>query len=199
MALQEKFNLRRSIYALGRQSTLDVSKIQKMIEEILLSTPSAFNSQSTRIVLLLGDDHIKLWDITKDALLRLIGEENFSGTKAKIEGCFQSGHGTILFFEDQNVVKGLQEAFPLYKDSFPTFSEHTSAMHQYAAWTRLAEIGYGATLQHYNPVIDADVANAWNLPESWKLVAQMPFGDILQPAGEKEFNPIEDRFKVFGK
>jgi len=34
------------------------------------------------------------------------------------------------------------------------------------------------------------------IPDSWKLRAQMDFGSIESPAGEKEFMNDEDRFKV---
>ena len=39
--------------------------------------------------------------------------------------------GQVLFFEDPQVVAGLQKAMPLYSDKFPQWSEHTNAMHQY--------------------------------------------------------------------
>ena len=119
--------------------------------------PSALNSQSTRIVLLLGDEHKKLWNIVKETLKARISAEAFAKTEAKIDGCFASGHGTVLYFEDTSVVKKLQEAFPSYKDNFPTWSQHTSAMHQFAIWTMLEDMGLGASLQHYNPLIDDEV------------------------------------------
>ena len=40
--------------------------------------------------------------------------------KKKLQG-FKNGAGTILFFEDQQVVKKLQADFPLYADAFPFF------------------------------------------------------------------------------
>ena len=43
---------------------------------------------------------------------------------------FAAGVGTVLFYEDQDTVKGLQENFPLYADAFPTFSEHSAGMAQ---------------------------------------------------------------------
>ena len=71
-------------------------------------------------------------------------------------------------------------------------------MAQYAVWLALAEVGLGATLQHYNPIIDQAVAEAWDIPTNWKLRAQMPFGSIEAPAGEKTYIDEEVRFKVFG-
>ena len=49
----------------------------------------------------------------------------------------------------------------------------------------------------YNPLIDDKVQAEWNIPSSWKLRAQMPFGSIVNPAGEKEYMDDKDRFRVF--
>ena len=70
---------------------------------------------------------------------------------------FKSGYGTVLYFEDSEVVEGLQANFALYKDNFPTWSQQSSGMLQFAIWTALEIEGFGATLQHYNPLIDEEV------------------------------------------
>ena len=70
-------------------------------------------------------------------------------------------------------------------------------MLQYMVWTALSSINIGASLQHYNPLIDEVVKQKWNLPESWKLMSQMPFGQIKQKASPKDVLPIDGRFKVF--
>ena len=93
---------------------------------------------------------------------------------------------TILFFEDRSIVEGLQKQFPTYHENFPTWSQHTSAMHQLAIWTMLEDKGLGASLQHYNPLIDEDVRSTWHLPETWQLIAQMPFGTPVAEPGGKE-------------
>ena len=196
--LQQHAETRRSIYGLNNQLPIAKEEIVKLVEHAILHTPSAFNSQSTRIVVLFGAEHEKLWQITEDTLRGIVNDdEKFASTQQKLEG-FKAGAGTILFFEDQSVVKGLQENFALYADKFPDWSEHTSGMHQYVIWTALASLGLGANLQHYNPVIDEQVARTWNIDADWTLVAQMVFGNIQQPAGDKSFEPIEKRLKVFG-
>ena len=106
---------RRTYYALSNKSLISDQEIEEIISHVLLYTPSPFNSQSTRIVLLLGENHKKLWQITKDALKKIVPAESFAATESKIDGAFASGYGSVLFFEDQSVVKGLQEAFPSYK------------------------------------------------------------------------------------
>ena len=110
---------------------------------------------------------------------------------------FACGYGTVLFFEDQKEVKGLQEAFPSYQENFPGWSLQTSAMHQLAIWVMLEDVGFGASLQHYNPLIDEEVRRAWDLPEHWHLIAEMPFGLPLGKPGEKEFQPLEERVRIF--
>lgn len=68
-----------------------------------------------------------------------------------------------------------------------------------AVWTALESVGFGANLQHYNPLIDAKVAQQWSLPTEWRLVAQLVFGSPETEAGEKAQKPIEERVKIFGK
>ena len=70
-------------------------------------------------------------------------------------------------------------------------------MHQYVIWTALEIEGYGASLQHYNGLIEEDVKKEWNVPSNWKLIAQMPFGKPIAEPDEKQFQPLEDRIKVF--
>ena len=196
--LQQLAEKRRSIYALSNQLPVSNDEIVKLVEHAVLHTPSAFNSQSTRIVVLFGEDHEKLWDITEETLKVIVGDdEKFQGTKDKIAG-FRAGAGTVLFFEDKGVVRNMQEAASLYADKFPIWAHQTSAMHQYVIWTALASLDIGANLQHYNPVIDQRVADAWNIADDWELNAQMVFGSIEQPAGEKAFQPVKERMKVFG-
>lgn len=196
-SFEEAMNHRRSYYTIGSDSPVLDEEVVHAIRQAVKNVPSAFNSQSTRIVLLLGEEHKKLWDIVKETLKELISPEAFAQTEAKIDNCFASGHGTIMYFEDTSAVKKLQEAFPAYQDRFPTWSQHTSAMHQFALWTMLEDLGLGASLQHYNPLIDREVRRVWNLPEEWELIAEMPFGIPTGEPGAKEFQDLSQRIKIF--
>jgi len=104
-------------------------------------------------------------------------------------------HGALL--RRTTVVRKLQEQFPTYADNFPIWSEHTSAMHQLAVWTMLEDAGFGASLQHYNPLIDKEVREQWDLPAAWRLIAQMPFGTPGGEPQEKSFKPWEERIRIF--
>ena len=55
----------------------------------------------------------------------------------------------------------------------------------------LEDAGMGASLQHYNPLVDDEVRAAWNLPLHWKLIAQMPFGVPVTRPGSKEVMPLD--------
>ena len=182
---------RRSVYALGKNLPISEQEVIEIIDNAVKYSPSAFNSNTAHAVVLLGDNHQKLWDITFEELGKFLSnEESKAATKAKLDG-FAAAYGTILFFEDHNVVKGLQEQFPSYADNFPLWSEQSTGIASFAVWNALAEAGVGANIQHYNPVIDERVANEWNIPSNLVLRAQMPFGEIV---GEAE--PIERKARV---
>lgn len=194
--LKESLEHRRSYYTISNASPISDDEIRDLLETALLHVPSAFNSQSTRLVLLLGEEHKKLWGIVKSTLKKIMPGAAFPKTEKKIDGSFASGYGTVLFFEDRLAVEGLQAAFPAYADNFPVWSQHTSAMHQLTLWMLLENAGFGASLQHYNPLIDEEVKQTWELPERWTLIAQMPFGVPTAEPGEKQFKPLDERLRI---
>jgi len=188
---------RRSIYALGKEAVVAQERIKSIVDFAVTHTPSPFNSQSGRVVLLFGKESSKFWDIARAALKKIVPAEAYGATAERLDS-FDAGLGTVLFFEDQSVVEGLMANFPTYKDNFPVWSTQSNGMLEFAVWTALESEGLGASLQHYNPLVDAEVKKTWGLPESWKLLAEMPFGSVAVPAGPKEFAPLGDRIKVFG-
>lgn len=191
------FKKRRTQYALNNNLPLPAGDVEQLIKSAIREAPSAFNSQSSRALILFGTEHERLWNqVVKETLRPLVNPEQFSATEAKLAS-FAAGAGTILFFEDQNVIHDLQEKFALYADKFPEFSANSAGMAQYAVWVALAEAGIGASLQHYNPLIDEQVRNIWELPESWQLSAQMPFGGHAGEIGDKEYMDDAERFRSF--
>ncbi|WP_028546412.1 nitroreductase family protein [Paenibacillus taiwanensis] len=186
---------RRSVRKVGKSASITKEKIQEVIQTAL-HAPTSFNMQSGRIVVLMDGEHEKLWDIVKETLRSRVPAENFEATVERLAG-FREGAGTILFFENQETIRTMQEKAPSYKDQFPFWSHQGSAMLQYAVWLTLSAEGIGASIQHYNPIIDEEVKNVWNISQDWSLVAQMPFGEAKEQAGEKAFLPSEDVVKFF--
>ncbi|MEC8887293.1 MAG: nitroreductase family protein [Pseudomonadota bacterium] len=196
MSFIEQIKQRRSIYAIGKNVSQTPEQLDAVIQEAIKQSPSSFNSQSSRAVTLYGESHTKFWEIVRETLRKMVPEENFESTSQKIDS-FSAGYGTVLFYEDQDVIKDLQDQFPLYADNFPVWSEHSSAIAQFTTWTALAEINIGASLQHYNPIVDEEVAQTFDIPANWKLRAQLVLGSIEAPAGEKSFMDDSKRFKTF--
>ena len=182
---------RRTIYALGKELLVSNEEVVALVEKAMKESPSAFNSQSSRAVVLFGAESEAFWnEIAYSELEKVTPAEAFEGTKGRLAS-FAAGAGTILFFEDQDVVKGLQERFPLW-------SEQAHGINLYAVWLAFAEKNIGLNVQHYNPLVDAQVAEKYGIPANWKLRAQAPFGSIAAPAADKDYMADSDRVKVFG-
>ncbi|WEV72643.1 nitroreductase family protein [Bifidobacterium sp. ESL0790] len=193
---------RHSQYVLQGTSQISDDELVDLINRVTVAVPSAFNIQSQRVAVIFGDEHKKLWNgIVKDALHKVAAsEEAFAKTSAKID-TFAAAHGTILFFDDMAGTQQLSQQFPLYADTFPIYAEQSLGMLQMAMWAALSERGLGASLQHYNPLIDDAVRKEFKLSPNWRLSAQMPFGDfdIEHPTGTLERMAATDRVKVFGR
>lgn len=187
---------RRSVYGISKDPVISDEKIKEIVTHALTYAPSAFNSQSARVFVLLGEQHDRLWEITKETLRKIVPPAQFSSTEEKINS-FKSGYGSVLYFEDQTVVQGLQNKFPLYKENFPIWSQQASGMLQFIIWTALEIEGFGVSLQHYSPLIDEEVRKTWNVPDTWKFIAQMPFGKPTAEPEEKQVQPLEARMKLF--
>ena len=192
----EAIERHRSIYGIGEDINVTRERIQEIVGQSILNTPSAFNSQSARVAILFGEQHKKLWGIIMETLRKIVPATAFAQTGQKVNS-FAAGAGTILYFEDMSTVEALQKQYATYKDNFPVWSLESNGMLEFVIWTALEQEGLGASLQHYNPLIDDKVKSTWDLPAAWKLLAQMPFGARLSEPGEKTFLPVEDRLRVF--
>lgn len=202
MSFSEATHHRRTYRTLDAKSPVPDSTLIKIAQSAILDVPSAFNNQATRLTMLFGDDHKKLWSMTGDTLRARIGEERWEGgTKGRIEG-FAGAYGTILFWDDLDVQKKLNENSPdIYKDKTDEWIHQANGMHQYYLWVALEALGFGVNLQHYNPLIDDQVHKTWNIPSDWKLRAQMTYGipkSSSEPAGKEQKVPVEQRVTVHG-
>ena len=99
----------------------------------------------------------------KRSIEKIVNTNSWQATEDKISS-FAKGYGTVLFFDDDSVVKSLQESYPTYKDKFPVWAEQANGILQYMVWVSLQMEGFGASLQHYNPLIDEAVKEAWSVP-----------------------------------
>ena len=187
---------RRSIYALGDQLTNSPEEIYDLIITAIKNSPTAFNSQTVRAVVLFGKSSDKVWDIVEAALKEVVKDpQAFAKTQQKIAS-FRAGFGAILFLTETDTVHELEKQLPAYADNFADWAEQGIGGAQQAVWTALAEQQIGASLQHYNPLIDDAIHQAFDLPDSWQLRAEMPFGSIEASADNKDFLNDGEKFKL---
>lgn len=190
MSITQSLRQRRSYYNIEETLPVEQQEVIRLVDDCTELIPDAFNMKSSRVVVVTGERHQELWD----KIYNLFGEKI---PKAKING-FRAGAGTILYFYDRSVVKSLQDRFPAYAHNFPVWANQANAMLQISIWTGLREMGIGASLQHYNPVIDKMVQEFCQVPEDYVLVAQMPFGGIVSEPEPKEKETIKNRVKIIG-
>ena len=184
MEFRDAVLARRSEYSLDARD-VDTDAVIARIKGIAGSVPSAFNAQSARVLFLVGEDHDRFWAMVEDVLReRSRDPERFKGTQAKLAG-FRAAAGTILFYEVDSKTRELMEAHPSYRGMFPQWAEHGNAMMQFAVWCAITDMGLGANIQHYNPLIDDRAAEMLSVPDGYRLVAQMVFGRVTDPAGPK--------------
>ena len=86
---------RRSQYALGRNVSQTPAELTALIQEAIRQAPSSFNSQSSRAVILHGEQSVAFWEIVKDELRKIVPAEAFATTEGKINS-FAAGTGTVL-------------------------------------------------------------------------------------------------------
>ena len=189
MKTVEALKIRRSYYGLNKNLPVGEAEVKKLVEAVTELVPDAFNMKSARVVLVTGGRQEELWNRIDEVFEGKVPKEKIAG--------FRAAAGTILYFYDEKVVKALQEKFPLYKENFPVWANQANGMLQINIWTALRELEIGASLQHYNPVIDEMVRQMFSLPESWKLLAEMPFGGIVVEPEVKEKENIQERVRFF--
>lgn len=197
MEFFESLKKRRSIYAIDKQVELKKESILEVIEEAVRFTPSAFNSESQRVVLLFDKKHDEFWEMVKAQIKKVVKPEDFPKSEEKING-FKNGYGTVLFFDDSETTIGLTKKFPLYKENFIKWAVEQNGMLQSNVWVGLESIGLGASLQHYNELIEEEVKKEFGINNNWTLNAQMPFGRVLEIPGEKPKKDLKERLVVLG-
>jgi hypothetical protein len=85
---------RRSIYALNKDAPVSDDVIEQLVKDTVLSSPSFFNTQTTRIYVLLKAEHDKFWDLVSSVLKPVVPEDQWEGTAQKL-GAFKAGYGTV--------------------------------------------------------------------------------------------------------
>lgn len=188
----EMIESRRSVYALDKNMPVGDDQVFDLVRDCVKFVPDAFNMKSQRVVIFTGAQHKKFWDKVYDELVKFT-DENLS--RERIDS-FAMGYGTILYFYDVDIVEAAKSKYSKYADRFNDWVMQSNGMLQFAIWTGLATFGVGASLQHYNPIINKMVQDMFDVPKNWVLVAQMPFGGIAKNPDPRSDEDMSHRFVI---
>ena len=133
----EALEVRRSIYSLSPTSHVPDERIKAVVEHALLHIPSAFNSQTSRCLLLLGNEHQKLWGEIGNILKPTMPAKQWEFFGPKIEE-YKSGYGCCIFFDDMTAWKDIEEnlgpqRWNNVKGMTEEWTQHSVGMLQYAS------------------------------------------------------------------
>lgn len=177
---------RRTVYALKPElpSSVSINDVQAVVQAIIRDTPTSFNSQVNRAIILTGKAHKDVWNQVVESIP---GESG----KRRPQSARDEAYGSVIFFTDDVVTEKLQAKFPAFAAAFPQFADHSSGAAQIHSWTALRELGLGAHLQHYNGYVKAALPK--DIPATWNIHAQLVFGVAAAEPAEKTFeeNPVK--------
>lgn len=96
-AITDGFKGRRSVYSLTNESTISDDRLEELITEVIKHTPSSFNSQTTRIVVLLKEENQKLWDNGLEVASSQISPELFDKMYKNRLTASRAAYGTVSY------------------------------------------------------------------------------------------------------
>ncbi|CAI7427268.1 CGH_1_collapsed_G0041390.mRNA.1.CDS.1 [Saccharomyces cerevisiae] len=105
---------RRTIYNLKPElpQGVGLDDVKRTVHVILKNTPTAFNSQVNRAVIIVGDTHKRIWDAVASAMPT-------AEAKKRPESCRDEAYGSVIFFTDEGPTEKLQRDFPALAAAFP--------------------------------------------------------------------------------
>ncbi|ETN38113.1 uncharacterized protein HMPREF1541_07737 [Cyphellophora europaea CBS 101466] len=192
----EAIAARRTIYTISPENLpVPTSRVQEIITQVIKHTPSPYNAQTARAVIIFDDNHRKYFDAVESGLEKILPPEVWSVLSGSIKSFRSGGAGTVLWFEDEEAIEKLTTTHPAIAPFAESWSDQSNGMHQINAWTALEAEGLGASLQHHHfaPDVMSYYHDALKVPKTWKPKAQLVFGTPTAPAGDKAFEPIEGK------
>ena len=85
---------RRTYYQLTTESTISDARIKELVTHTIKHVPSAFNSQTTRMVVVLKEKHEELWDAVMEVYKASLPADKFEHAKGRMTG-FRKAYGTV--------------------------------------------------------------------------------------------------------
>ena len=92
--LLDAIESRRSIHQLTNESTIPDARIKELITHVVKHVPSSFNSQTTRLVVVLKEKHEELWDAIMEVYKVQLPADKFEQAKGRMT-MFRKAYGTV--------------------------------------------------------------------------------------------------------
>ncbi|MDR3257270.1 MAG: nitroreductase family protein [Mycoplasmataceae bacterium] len=182
---------RHSNYTIINESTLNDKKMIHFIGECIKYNPSAFNIQSTRVVLLLHEQSKQMWEYVLENLSQPIPNIVLMELKSCV-----GAYATLLFYDDESVTINGANQYKMKEENFISWSLQANAMLQHSLWVGLSYLGYAVNIQHYNTLIDPEAKEKYDIPSHWKLIGQMSFGKFTKNANKHDHLPIDQQLTI---
>ena len=90
---------RRTIYAIGKKVEHSPEFLTALIQTATKQSPSSFNSQSSRAVILFNAEHEKFWTFVAEKLKSYAKDEKSAAKTTAKMASFAAGVGTVLFLK----------------------------------------------------------------------------------------------------
>jgi len=177
---------RRSIRTL-QHGDVSEARIRHIVEAARWS-PSSFNSQPVRLVVLKGR-HGEFWDFVEAQLRAKLTGDQLTRATSRLPG-YRAGVFTILFFEDTTVAANTPPgAAP---EVWKSFAVQAMGIAQANVWNAVAAAGLATSNQHINYQIGDEALRAFlGLPETWVSYCVFPVGYANETPAEGTRKPHE--------
>ncbi|KAK7194248.1 hypothetical protein NESM_000339600 [Novymonas esmeraldas] len=161
-----------------------------VVQRAVALTPSSFNSQSTRVVVLHGRMHRLFWQ-------RLIGHTvHLAKEAALLTDQVVPAACTVILCEDMDVVRRMQATFPKYASLLPGHAEQASAMCELSVVSALGCDGVATLSRHHRIDLHENFHEVFTVPPSWEMRAQIACGGCGNAGYEKETLSDDHYFKI---
>ncbi|VEI12981.1 nitroreductase family protein [Trueperella bialowiezensis] len=178
--LSDLIHARRSVYHIGTNTEHTAESVADALRGIITRLPSAMNSQTTRLVVVSGDNNTKVWDSIHSDQKGALSPDMYERFAPRFTQAKQ-GLGTVLLFESRTAVENMG----LNPARSEIYKENNHAITALAVWLQLTELGLGTSLQHFNVGYESGIRELLGLPDDFEMLAQMPFGSIETPGADK--------------
>ena len=147
--------------------------------------PSAYNRPPWHVVVV-RERAGEFWETVESGFRARLEGDRLERYLTRLAG-FRNGVAIVLVYEDRTVLTDLEEAWGIGPDQARAFSEQALGMVQLSLWLAVVAEGLATSLQHWEALIEEDLAAFLELPSGrYRLAAAMPIG-----YADEEPRPVE--------